>query len=114
MTTSVYLINKGINKPILFRGLQSQYILYAGAILVGDLILFALLHVAGLSPWIDLPLALALGATGILTVYHLSHRYGVYGMLKRRAARCLPQALRSRSRQPFIHLQKRGGAYQKL
>ena len=109
MTTSIYLINKGVNKPILFRGLQSQYILYAGGILVGDLVLFALLHVAGLNPWIDLPLAFALGAAGILTVYHLSHQYGVHGLLKRRAARRIPQALRSRSRQPFIHLQKRGG-----
>src|SRR4051812_49149623 len=98
MTTRANFITKAITKPILFRGLQSQYILHAGAILVGDLILFALLHVAGLSPWIDLPLALALGAAGILTTYHLSHQYGVHGLLKRRAARRLPKALRSRSR----------------
>jgi hypothetical protein len=54
MTTSVYLIHKGINKPITFKGLQGQYILYGGAILTADLLLFAIdliaplgLHLSG-------------------------------------------------------------------
>jgi conjugation system TraG family ATPase len=48
MTTSVYLINKGINKPIIFHGLRAQYILYAGAIITGDMLLFAVLHISGI------------------------------------------------------------------
>ena len=52
MTTSVYLINKGINKPILFHGLRAQYILYAGAIITGDTLLFAVLYISGINSWI--------------------------------------------------------------
>ena len=106
MTTSVYHIHKGINRPIVFRGLRAQYILYAGGILVGDLLLFAILYISGVSSWICLPFTITLAAAGILAVYRLSHRYGEFGLLKHRAARRLPPALRSHSRHPFIHLKR--------
>lgn len=90
MTTSVYHINKGINKPIVFRGLQSQYILYAGGITIGDLLLFAILHISGINSWIYLPFTGTLGAAGTATLYRLNHQYGEFGLLKIRAARHLP------------------------
>jgi hypothetical protein len=43
MSASVYKINKGINKPIEFKGLKAQYIAYLGAGLITLLILFAVL-----------------------------------------------------------------------
>ncbi|HWK02187.1 MAG TPA: DUF4133 domain-containing protein [Puia sp.] len=104
MTTSVYHLHKGINKPIVFRGLRAQYILYAAGVLVGSLLFFTILFIGGVSPWICLPLTITLAAAGILAIYRLSHRYGEYGLLKRRAARRLPTALRSHSRYPFIDL----------
>jgi hypothetical protein len=106
MTTSVYLIHKGINKPIVYKGLQGQYILYGGAILIGDMLLFAVLYLSGVTPWICLPLTTTLGAAGILTISRLSHRYGVFGLLKKRAARRLPPTLRSHSQKLFISLKK--------
>ena len=42
MSNSVYQINKGINKPIEFKGLKAQYIWYLGGGLVALLILFAI------------------------------------------------------------------------
>ncbi len=106
MTTSVYLINKGINKPIIFHGLRAQYILYAGAIITGDLLLFAVLYISGINSWICLPFSTTIGIAGILRVYHLSHRYGEFGLLKKRAARRFPRTIRSHSRHPFIDLKK--------
>jgi len=106
MTTSVYPIHKGINRPIVFRGLQAQYILYAGGILIGDLLLFAILYISGISSWICLSLAIILAIVGIGTAYRLSHRYGEFGLLKKKAARRLPKFLRSPSRNTFIHLKK--------
>jgi len=106
MTTSVYPIHKGINKPITFRGLQAQYILYAGGILIGNLFLFAVLYISGISSWFCLPFTFALGAAGIGKVYQLSHQYGEFGLMKLRAARRLPHTLRSHSRHLFIHLKK--------
>ena len=41
---SVYKINKGINKPIEFKGLKAQYIGYLGAGVIVLLILFAIFY----------------------------------------------------------------------
>jgi len=43
MTNSIYQINKGINKPIEFKGLKAQYIWYLGGGLVALLVLFAII-----------------------------------------------------------------------
>jgi hypothetical protein len=52
---TVYHINKGINKPIVFKGLKAQYIAYLAVALVLLLILFAILYICGLSMYIILP-----------------------------------------------------------
>ena len=54
MTTSVYTINKGINKPIEFKGLKAQYIGYLAAGLIGLLILFAALYISGVNTFVCL------------------------------------------------------------
>ena len=54
MASSVYQINKGINKPIEFKGLKAQYIWYLGGGLVALLILFAIIYIAGVNMFICL------------------------------------------------------------
>ena len=56
MSTSVYNINKGINKPIEFKGLKAQYIGYLAAGLVVLLVLFAILYIIGVNMFICLGL----------------------------------------------------------
>src|SRR4051812_32501416 len=82
MATSIYSINKGINKPIEFKGLKAQYIWYLGGGLLGLLILFAILYICGVNPFLLLFLILSLGALWFMYVYRLSHNYGEYGMMK--------------------------------
>ncbi len=64
MKTSVYKINKGINKPIEFKGLKEQYIWYLGGGLICLLILFAIPYICGLNTFVCLALILVLG-TGL-------------------------------------------------
>ena len=64
MANSVYKINKGINKPIEFKGLKAQYIWYLGGGLVILLILFAVLYIIGVNAFICVGLIVVLG--GIL------------------------------------------------
>ena len=47
MGNSVYKINKGINNPIVFKGLKGQYIGYLAIGLLVLLVLFAILYVIG-------------------------------------------------------------------
>jgi hypothetical protein len=96
-----YICNKGVNRPMEFRGLHAQYIWWVVGVSTANLLLFALLHLCGVSSWICLPLVLASGGSGIAGVYRMSRVYGAHGLMKKRAVRRIPAALRSRSRGIF-------------
>src|SRR5438128_1617873 len=76
MANSVYKINKGINKPIEFKGLKAQYIWYLGGGLVILLILFALLYIIGVNTFVCVGLIGVLGGMLFTWVYGISNKYG--------------------------------------
>lgn len=101
---SVYQINKGINKPIEFKGLKAQYITYLAIGLVMLLVLFAAMYIIGINLFICLFLIVTSGTALFMTVSRMSSKYGEYGLLKKAAKRYIPSAIQSRSRKIFIHL----------
>ena len=107
MSTSIYQINKGINKPITFKGLKAQYIWYLGGGLVILLILFAILYISGVNTYLSLMFILLLGTALFLYVYRLSHKYGEHGMMKHLAHKRIPHAVKSKTRKTFTGLTKR-------
>jgi hypothetical protein len=104
MAGSIYKINKGINKPIEFKGLKAQYIGYLAVGLVVLLVLFAILYIIGLNMFFCLGLIMTLGTILFIWVYRYSDKYGEYGLLKKAAKRGLPEYIRSRSPQIFRRL----------
>src|SRR5678809_354620 len=102
MANSVYKINKGINKPIEFRGLKAQYIWYLGGGLVILLIFFAILYVIGVNTFFCVGLIVILGTGLFMQVYTLSNKYGEHGMIKKVAKRGVPDTVRSYSRKVFF------------
>ncbi len=96
-----YQINKGINKPIEFKGLKAQYIGYLGAGLVTLLILFAVLYLAGAPVYLCVMTIAGAGTTLFFKVFGLSHKYGEHGLMKRNARRYLPSCLQFKSRKLF-------------
>lgn len=105
--SSIYQINKGVSKPIMFKGLKAQYIAYLAVGLVVLLIAFAVLYISRISLFIILPLVAGLGATLFTFTFKLSHRFGVHGLGKFIAKRNLPSYLIFRSRQLFIGLKNK-------
>jgi hypothetical protein len=103
---SVYTINKGINRPITFKGLKAQYIGYLGIGIATVLVLFAVLYISGVNMFLCLGLTFLLGTLLFAGVYKLSDTYGQHGLLKKLALRNIPPALRSSSRRLFIQLKK--------
>lgn len=103
---SVYQINKGVSKPIVFKGLKGQYIAYLAVGLVLLLIAFAVLYISEVNLFVVLPLIVGLGTSLFLTVSRLSHRFGEHGLMKYFAKRSLPKYLRFTSRRLFIILKK--------
>lgn len=104
--SSVYQINKGINKPIEFKGLRAQYIAYLAVGLVLLLIGFAILYILGVALYVVLPLIGGLGTGLFVSVFRLSHRFGQYGLMKYFAKRQLPDYLKFHSRRTFTSLNK--------
>src|SRR5688572_12495677 len=102
--SSVYKINKGINKPIEFKGLKAQYIAYLAIGLVGLLILFAVLYIIGVNMFVCLGLITVLSVMLFMSVYRLSDKYGEHGLLKKMAKRSLPAFLKVSSRKVFLNL----------
>jgi hypothetical protein len=107
MATSVYTINKGINKPIEFKGLKAQYIWYLGGGLLALLIGFAVLYICGVNTFICLGIIIISGTWLFIHVYKLSHKYGQHGMMKSLAKRSIPGTIKSYSRKVFTSLCKK-------
>jgi hypothetical protein len=104
---SVYKINKGINRPIEFKGLKAQYIAYLAVGLTILLILFAVLYLVGVNMFVCLALIAALGTLLFMSVYRLSDKYGQHGLLKKMASQRLPLCINATSRSVFHHLKSK-------
>ncbi len=105
--SSVYKINKGINKPIEFKGLKAQYIAYLAAGLISLLVLFAILYIAGVNMFVCLILIGGMGVVLFMTVYRMSDKYGQYGLLKKLAIRSIPDFIQGKTRKVFFELLKK-------
>lgn len=101
MANSVYQINKGINKPIEFKGLKAQYIWYFGAGVMGLLIVFGLLYLIGLPNFICVAITLIAGAFMTMKLYAMSNKYGEHGMIKAVAQRSIPRLVKNNSRKVY-------------
>ena len=97
MNSSIYQINKGINKPVMFKGLKAQYIWYLGGGLVALLILFAILYICSVHVFVCLLMVVSLGSVLFMYVYKLSRQYGEYGMMKKLANKSVPKVIKNYS-----------------
>lgn len=104
--SSVYAINKGINRPIVFKGLKAQYIWYLAGGLIALLVVFAILYISGVNSYICLAVIIVLGGVLLGYVYKLSHEYGQYGLMKKLAKRSIPTVIKTYSRKEFTLLKK--------
>ncbi len=107
----IYHINKGVSRPIEFKGLKAQYIAYLAIGLVVLLISFSIGYISGISLMVLLPLIAGLGTALFSAVFRLSHRFGRYGLSKFLAKRRLPGCLIFRSRRLFTALKYREGEH---
>jgi hypothetical protein len=101
MKSESFVINKGVNRPVEFRGLKGRWIWRLGGGLVGLLIGFAILYLSGVNPWVCILLVGVWGLALFVRIYRLSREYGEHGWMKRAAARRMPRRVRSGTRSIF-------------
>jgi hypothetical protein len=102
----MYQINKGINKPIEFKGLKAQYIGYLAVGLVILLIGFAVMYLIGVPVYWCIITVSGLGSALFYQVFRLSHKYGEHGLMKKAAKHYLPNHLKFSSRRIFLRLKQ--------
>jgi hypothetical protein len=107
MASSIYKINKGINKSIEFKGLKAQYIWWLAGGIVGLLIVFAILYVIGINSFFNIGIVGTLGVFIFLWVFKLCNKYGEHGMKKKMAARNIPGVIKSYNRKQFMDYGKK-------
>ena len=103
---ALYQINKGINKPIEFKGLKAQYIGYLAGGLVILLVGFAIIYLLGVPVHYCIMIITVLGSALFYQVFNLSHKYGEHGLMKKAAKRYLPNHLKFTTRKVFLKLKK--------
>lgn len=106
---SVYQINKGVSRPMIFKGLKAQYIGYLAVGMVVLLIAFAVLYIARVNLYVVLVLVVGMGTGLVFLTSRLSHRFGEFGLMKYFAKRGVPRCIKFRSRRLFMSL--RGGRH---
>lgn len=94
MMQQVFDIQRGINRPMEFKGIRAQYLLYLVLGLITLLMLFAILYLAGCSIYFILPVTGTLGTALFYYVTRYSKKYATYGLMKAAAYRKLPKAMR--------------------
>jgi hypothetical protein len=98
---SVYKISKGVNQPVMFKGLKAQYIWCLGGGLVILLISFAILYICGVNMFICLGIVFIAGGILFKRVYGMSRKYGEHGLMKKIGKRQVPGLIKNNSRKVF-------------
>ena len=100
---AVFEINKGINKPLVFKGLKAQYILYLAVGATGLLLFFAILYLCGVNTYLCIGIVIPPGIIVYTTIQRFSKKYGEHGLMKLAARKKLPTHIRISSRSFFQH-----------
>ena len=82
-----YPINKGIGRPVEFKGLKAQYLFIFAGGLLALFILFVILYMVGIGQWICIGFGAASSSILVWQTFALNARYGEHGLMKLGAAR---------------------------
>lgn len=100
-----YPVNKGIGRPVEFKGLKAQYLFVFAGGLLAVFILFVILYMAGVSQWVCIGLGVTAASAVVWLTFRLNAKYGQHGLMKLGAARMRPRYLLHRRR--VSHLLRR-------
>ena len=93
-----YPINKGIGRPVEFKGLKAQYLFIFCGGLLALFILFVILYMVGFDQWVCIGFGAASSSVLVWQTFALNARYGEHGLMKLGAIRSHPRYLINRRR----------------
>ena len=108
---SEYPVNRGIGKPVEFKGLKSQYLfIFCGgllAVFVVFIVLFVILYMVGIDQWICIGFIVSAPLLLVWQTFRLNARYGTHGLMKAAARKRHPRFIISRKAIPRLFNYKR-------
>ncbi len=100
-------INKGIGKPVEFRGLKGTYLYLSAGIVVASLVFALILYgLFDLNTYLVTLIVVGSSGGGIWYCMRLSAKHGVSGLSKLEATRNQPKAIVISSAKPFAQLRE--------
>ncbi|MDD3039278.1 DUF4133 domain-containing protein [Bacteroides sp.] len=99
---SEYSINRGIGKPVEFKGLKSQYLFIFAGGLLAVFVVFIILFMAGVSQWVCIGFGVTAALLLVWQTFQLNEKYGTHGLMKVTARKRHPQYIISRKAIPRL------------
>ena len=75
-------MNRGIGKPVEFKGLKSQYLFIFAGGLLAVFVVFIILFMAGVNQWVCIGFIVSASLLLVWQTFRLNARYGTYGLMK--------------------------------
>ena len=89
-TMADYPINRGIGKPVEFKGLKSQYLFIFAGGLLALFVLFIIMYMVGINQWVCIIFGVTSATLLVWQTFRLNEKYGTYGLMKLSARRSHP------------------------
>ena len=89
-TMADYPINRGIGKPVEFRGLKSQYLFIFAGGLLALFVLFIIMYMVGINQWVCIIFGVTSATLLVWLTFRLNEKYGTHGLMKLSARKSHP------------------------
>lgn len=91
-----YSINRGIGRPVEFKGLRSQYLFIFAGGLLAVFVAFVVMYMVGINQWICIGFGCISALVLVYLTFTLNDKYGTYGLMKLFARRNHPRYIINR------------------
>ncbi len=95
---ATYEIHKGVDAPVEFKGLKSQYLFICAGGLIGAFLIVVVLYMCGVGQLTCLVVGVVLAGGTVMLTYRLNEKYGTHGLMKVLAAKLHPRRITNRRR----------------
>lgn len=95
---AAFEIHKGVDAPVEFKGLKSQYLFICAGGLIGAFLVVVVLYMCGVGQLTCLLVGVALAGGTVMLTYRLNEKYGTYGLMKAFAVKLHPRRISNRRR----------------
>lgn len=89
-----YRINKGVGKPVEFKGLVGHYIWWLGGAILIQLFVFAILYLVGVPLMACMLLFILPAAAAFIFITRISKQFGEHGWMKHNARKYIPKHIK--------------------